>query len=149
MTLKRFTILVTLLLINFTSFSQEKHKLILSNIKVTMDGKDFESTDKEIPFEYGKKSLDIVLYSADNTNITASFKLKSASTNRSEIKNSSVELYANYNAIHAGESRKKTTEKIYYFDQERSFETNETFSYKTNKYDVKVIKLKFKTQLVD
>jgi hypothetical protein len=149
MTLKRFTILATLLIININSFSQEVHKLIFSNIKVSMDGKDFESADKEIPFEYGKKSLDIVLYSADNTIITASFKLKSASTKRSEIKNSSVELYANYNAIHAGESRKKTTEKIYYFDQERTFETNEAFSYKTNKYDVKVIKLKFKTQLID
>lgn len=149
MILKQLSILVTLLLININSFSQEMHKLILSNITVTIDGKDFESDTKEVPFQYGKKSLDIVVYSADKTSIMASFKLKSASSNRSEIKNSSVELYTSYNAIYAGESRKKTTEKIYYFDQERSFETNETFSYKTNKYEVKVIKLKFKTQIID
>jgi hypothetical protein len=129
-----------------TSLAQGS-KMSISNVNVTIGDKTGQGADFNFPFKYGSWSPKQTIYNNDGTVITASFKLVSQKTGRSEMKNSSVKLYVDYNVEHAGDKRSKSTEHIYYLDTERAFESSETFSFKPTRYDVRVVKLKFKGTL--
>ena len=137
------------MLLTQASFSQNKVSLALSNISVNLDGNQFQGEDQKFPFQYGRSTPDQVVYSKDGTVIIASFKLTSPKTSRSELKNSSVNLNVNYKVEYAGSKRTKSAEHIYYFDANRQFESQETFSFKLNNYSVKVVKFSFKAQIIE
>lgn len=146
-------ILLSLLLLTVgmsasTSFAQGG-KMSISSVQVTVGDKTGQGADFNFPFKYGSWSPKQTIYNNDGTVITAAFKLVSQKTGRSEMKNSSVKLYVDYAVEHAGDKRSKSTEHIYYLDTERAFESSETFSFKPTRYDVRLVKLKFKGSLVD
>jgi hypothetical protein len=128
-------------------FGQQGTNLTISDIKVQSNGQIMEGKSFHFPFIYGKWSPKQEIFNAEGTIVSAAFKLVSPRSGRSEVKNSSVEFFVAYTVIHAGERRDKKAEHIYYLDAARSFESQETFSFKPNRYDIKIVKLNFKAAL--
>lgn len=139
--------LLSLLWLAQTGFSPlfaQGTQMSIREVTVTVGDKTGKGVDFNFPFRYGSWSPVQTIYTHEGTTITAAFKMVSPRTGRSEMKNSSVKLFVDYTVVHAGEKRTKSTEHIYYLDTKRAFESAETFSVKTTRYEVQVIRLKFK-----
>ena len=127
--------------------SAQSPTMFIEGTTVTFSGDTGTGANFNFPFSYGSWSPSQTLFSDKGTIIQASFKLVSQQNNRSELKNSSIKIFVNYSVQHAGVTRSKTTEHIYYFDAERKFTSTETFSFKPTKYDVRIVKLQFTAYL--
>ena len=114
---------------------------------VNVGGEEFTGTDFNFPFNYGSWSPRQTIYNNNGTVVMASFKLSMSNTHRSEVKSSGLKIMVEYTVEHNGERRVKQTEQIKYLDAERKFKTSENFTFKTSKYEVKVIKLSYNAEL--
>ncbi len=149
MSTHKFLSIVVFLFLSVVTLSSNAQQPVMnvSEMIVTIGKDEFKGPDFNIHFNYGSWSPSQTLYNNEGLVITASFKLATNSTARSEVKNSSLRILVKYTAMYMGEKREKTTEQIKYLDAERKFSTGESFSFKPTKYDIRIVKINFKGEL--
>jgi hypothetical protein len=149
MSTKKFLSIVVFLFLSVITLSSNAQQPVMkvSDMIVTIGKDEFKGPDFNIHFSYGSWSPSQTLYNNEGLVITASFKLATNNTARSEVKNSSLRILVKYTAIYMGEKREKTTEQIKYLDAERKFSTGESFSFKPTRYDIRIVKINFNGEL--
>lgn len=145
--MKRIILLLNLLVLSAGLIYAQSGTISIDSITVKAGEQIINPEPVNFPFKYGSWSPKITMVNEGGTVIQASFRLNSPRTGRSEIKNSSVELNVKYEVGHAGTKRVKEAEHIYYLDAERAFNSEETFSFKPDKYTVKVVRLSFRAKI--
>ena len=116
----QFTFL--LLIIFGQTFAQEV-KMDLSNLKIMIDETTYLGNPFSIALQVGKTTNQIAMFSNEKVNITATYHLSSfQGVLRSNNKKTSIKLTIKYVFEYHGKKVKKSVERFYYLDNDRSFD---------------------------
>ncbi|MFM8431617.1 MAG: hypothetical protein ACKOQ6_08560 [Bacteroidota bacterium] len=97
----------------------------------------------------GKTSDWYILYDTDTLRIKAQYKLTANNSGRSQTKDSSVKLNINYTVVYKGRQQERKVEKMFFLDDERKIDGEETFNITLSKYSNSVIRLGYSGRLTD
>lgn len=126
-------VLITLFLFNLINLANAQYANILVNNLTIQYGKQtpISASSKQVMLKNNSSKEEIELYNGPDLIIMASYKL---STNdgvrRSNLKKSAVNVIVNYKFIYKGKKNKVKTERIFYLDDERKFEEEQTAVFK-------------------
>lgn len=100
----------------------------------------------DIELKKGSNDRGNILYAGSDLTIEANFKIVAYNSRRSSTKTGAVKIIANYRTTYQGKKDKRTSENVFYLDDERVFSVNEKFVVKNGLYSQQIT-LKFNGQL--
>lgn len=142
--LKSISIVFILMLsLYLPGFAQEKGRIAFKKISVEVKGNTATGPDVDYPFIMGQTSNRYTLYSSDSLTINARYKMTADNNRRSQIKDSSVRLFIQYEISYRGLSTDKKVEKMYFLDDSRTFQEKDVFNLNSGKFSNTTIRINY------
>lgn len=136
-------LLYFLLLLTCSVSAQEKGRITFKDITVELKGNSATGNAVDYPFIMGQTNNLYTLFSSDSLTINARYKMTANNNRRSQVKDSSVRLYIQYEINYKGYSTDKKVEKMYFLDDNRSFKEKEVFNLNTSKFSNTVVRISY------
>ncbi len=106
-------------------------KLEIKDMHVKIKDVSFDAPSGYFNLELNSTTDQRILFTNENVEVRARYKLSDFSgARRSNMKNSSIKLTVHYAFIYHGKTIKRTVERFYYLDDERTFEEKEKAVFK-------------------
>jgi hypothetical protein len=142
-------ILFSVLLLNLNYVLKAQYVNVeISKMTVIIAKKDTVlGNNTQVILKNNSSKEEITLFSSNNLTIKATYKVYTNSgVRRSNLKKSAVNVEVNYTFIHKGKKNKVKTERIFYLDDDKKFEEEQTAIFKEG-INNKLIKIKYECVL--